>query len=203
MRNLIYIFLTLIIVSCYDQTKPDDFLLPNNNEINEIVQTIIEHDSLPILLNNPDSVPLLVQLRKIIVVKRKAQIIDGVEMPFAPNRNLIDMENLIGKKFGDNRAFSELDSSYILFQNDALKEFKLDESISEKFVTANFEIENAKLKFRRFYDITIPIFSLDNSRAYVQITNNCKSGCGGAYSATLEKRNEKWEIIAHSSLWRN
>jgi len=52
----------------------------------------------------------------------------------------------------------------------------------------------------RYYDLTIPIFSLDNKKAYVELTNNCDD-CGGATAYYLEKISNKWTIVGWERVW--
>ena len=67
------------------------------------------------------------------------------------------------------------------------------------FVSKRYEQKNKRSqgKSYRFYDLTIPIFSSDMNKAYVELTLYGS----GAQALYLEKINSKWTIIRRIGLW--
>lgn len=81
----------------------------------------------------------------------------------------------------------------------------IDKSISQALLTTTFSKERQKRNTgleNHYYDLTIPILSADNRKAYIELTNNC-NGCGGATAFYLEKINDKWTIVGWEGRWMN
>ncbi|MBF7093083.1 hypothetical protein IUY40_16240 [Flavobacterium sp. ALJ2] len=52
-----------------------------------------------------------------------------------------------------------------------------------------------------FYDMTIPIFSKDNTKAYVELNHHCGALCGEGKAFFLFKTNGEWGIIYKYIKW--
>ncbi|MDB5115128.1 MAG: hypothetical protein JWQ79_620 [Mucilaginibacter sp.] len=92
-----------------------------------------------------------------------------------------------------------------MFQNDTLKHFRFSKElmVNIKLTTQGEQEQNRKLnKHERFYDLSIPIFSLDQRKAYVQINRFCPF-CGSGVDVFLAKQNGKWKIIKQHRSWIN
>jgi hypothetical protein len=203
MRNYLLFIIILTFSSCKnEQTKPV-FSLPNSNDINEIVETIITFGNLPVTRKDSTeySFPISSELQKLDIFFPEKE---KETPPPPPVFNEISIYDLLHSNLL-NKNFAERDSAYFLFQNQEMKSFILDEKITKKLIVTDFEKQIAKKKSgepKRFYYLSIPIFSFDNNKAYVEVTCIC-AGCGGANSIFLEKIKNKWTIIDRSTLWMN
>ena len=91
----------------------------------------------------------------------------------------------------------------------SIKEIKnkfndLKESLAEKINQTTKEKEINKKKMGKpfdFYEMTIPIFSLDNQKAYLELNHHCGGLCGGGTSIYLRKINGKWKIVDKRQTW--
>ena len=81
----------------------------------------------------------------------------------------------------------------------------IDSKVSNKLIVTTFQEQNLKKhsnKLARFYYLTIPVFSADNKRAYIEVTKICNR-CGSAYFAILKKDKGEWKIIKEREIWTN
>lgn len=116
-------------------------------------------------------------------------------------QKLIGYENLPSKYF----FFNKTDSLYIQFQNENLINYIISKSVSDKFLTTNFElIKKQKTNEQFIYTFsTIPIISLNGKKAYLELSIKCIGLCGTGYEIYLEKINGKWIISNCRKAWES
>jgi hypothetical protein len=195
------------------ETVTADFKLPSTEDIDEIITVLIFHDTLPIFkkLNIPDTtkssdgnifirypfvIPICKDLRKITITKPDTSTI---QRPLS--FDIIGFESLFNIELNGKRVFSSNDSAFLLAQNDTLNNFQIPKKLQDTLLLTSIIEQNKKRQFSaNFYDISIPIFSLDLKTAYVEIRNIC-SECGGATAFILQKINGHWKIKKEIGLW--
>src|SRR5208282_2883282 len=123
------LLLLIIFFSCKEKKPKQVFTLPNNNDINEIVEAIIYQDSLPVFKSirqtdtiisanghdfilSPINFPLAVDLRKITVFIPDTNSKDN--MPPPPSFNGVYINQLFDLEVNDNKVFNAKDSLYFL-----------------------------------------------------------------------------------------
>jgi hypothetical protein len=192
-KKILFIYLFLLI-ACKSEKLKEKIPVPNKIEINEIVKAIVSQDSL-----YAQDILLSQDLRKIKISTRPHTIIQS---PI--DINSINIKELMVVKSNNQHFFSKSDSSYILSQNDTMRTFQIDKILSKR-IKLTTSIEQGKKRKSgnpiSFYDITIPIFSLDQKVAFVELTHNCSGLCGKAIAIFLEKINGKWIIVKQKMLW--
>ncbi len=162
---------------------------------------IIIQDSLGVLKGNKDNLMFCRELKKITVevpIKRK----DGLEYPPMPGNRYIN--SLLNDKVSGEIFFSSKDSLEILKQNSNPKKLEIDTVLSLKLNSTTFEIELAKKKNGKeykFYYLSIPIFSIDRQKAFVELEHHCGSLCGSGTGFYLKKINGKWKVIKRWQTW--
>lgn len=168
---------------------------PDKKDINDIIETVVSQDGLPFRdtsILNPSA--LSIDLRKIRVI---VPDIRG-DVPPPVDHTTVSIFDLFNSLVNHQRFFDQTDSSYFLFQNNSIKEFSIDKTIAEKLAATTTlseqQRENELGNPIHYYDLTIPILSADNKKAYVEWTTNC-SGCGGVTAFYLEKSKDKWTIV--------
>ena len=100
--------------------------------------------------------------------------------------------------------FTSKDSLCLLQQNLNPKKLKIDKNFAEKLNLTTKEEELNKRKTDRkynYFEITMPIFSLDKNKAYLEINHYCGGLCGSGKSIFLKKINGKWKIIDKWRTW--
>jgi hypothetical protein len=218
MAKLISTILLFSFLACRDNNSRQTFIPPNSKDVNEIINAVINQDSLRFRkkatgagtqennneqedIIHSNTIPLSVDLRKIRVIAPDA--ITGVPPPV--DLSSVSIFELFNIAVNNQRFFNKIDSSYLFFQNDAIKKYLIDTAIAKKLAMTSLSEQQQKFKSNqlvRYYDLTIPILSADNNRAYVELTSNCQ-GCGGATAFYLEKTNSKWVIVGWQRRWRN
>jgi len=183
--NLLFVF------ACSRPTPKQTFPIPSKNDINEIVKAVILHDSL-----TEAGVPLSVDLEKKLVYTPKSRSYPPPEDPLSLNVNGRPISDIIDSINGSDRLNAQ-DSLYILFQNDILTTFKIEPIFSKNLkYTSKLQQKNdyEKGKSFNFYEISIPIFSLDQQKVFVELTHFCSRWCVESKTIILKKTNGKWTI---------
>jgi len=205
MTKFISISFLLFLLSCGDHISTQILLPPDKKDINEIIEAVIRQDSLPFVKKpvvDSNSIPLLKNLRKVRVILTDTTS----EVPPPVDHTTVSVFDLLNSLVGNQKFFNRADSSYFFFQNDTVKDFSIEKTILDKLSVNTTLSEKQGMdspnKFSPYYDLTIPIFSADNTRAYVEWTTNCM-GCGGATSFYLQKTDNKWKVVGWRKLWRN
>lgn len=86
-------------------------------------------------------------------------------------------------------------------QNHIFKTFKIPKSILGNFKTIE---QTEKLKItQKYIQFSIPIFSADNTKAYVQYDHYTNDENSYGNSIYLEKVNDKWKIKHIEANWDN
>jgi hypothetical protein len=200
MKKIILICIFLMISGCKDKGKETKLASFTDRDISEIVETILIQDSLPVFKNDKNSKSLCVELIKInieIPVKRENNL---PPIPF----NNITINKLLSLKIENERFFLSTDSIYLTSQNSEQKIFSLEQKVVAKINSTTNEKEISKQKRGEkyeFYEMTIPLFSKDRTKAYVELNHYCGSLCGSGKAILLSKINGKWSIVDKYRTW--
>jgi len=192
MARNVFLICLLLIMSCENEKPRQAFPTPNVNDINEIVKIIISTDSLSRRLNSS----LSADLTKITIVAKDTLL---VHSPTGKARLAIGFF----KDFG-SRYFSKEDSSYFIFQNNVIPTFRLDSSFTKLIkLTTNRQLEEREKHNETFcyYELSLPIFSLDRKSAYVRFNQHCFFLGGYGMTIFLKKINGKWKIVSQNQTW--
>lgn len=212
-KSIIKLILLLFILSCntkYESEKSSDKDIILNEkqispqrveDINLIVNAIIIQDSLEILKSDDHSNFLSTELRKLPIDIPERQD-NGLIPPPAPGR--IYLSEILNDVINNEVFFSTKDSSNLIAQNSNPSKFEIDKSVLKNinFTTTDKEVKKQKKEdFYRFYAMTIPIFSLDNKKAYVELDYHCGTLCGYGNAIYLKKIRGKWIIVEKVKTW--
>ena len=204
MKKTILLFV-FILLSCNDKKES----LIRQNETLNIVKTIIKEKGLEIVKDYPNEneLPICLNLKKIIVTNKcfietkqdnKITVVKLPEKSFT-NNGEVCIEKIYKSKPIDNIFFLKKDSLDIINQNETFKTFKIPKSITGKFKTLeqtkNFKVTEEYIQF------SIPIFSTNNEKAYIEFDNYTKNENSYGYSIYLEKKKGKWKIKSIERNW--
>lgn len=196
MKYIILISVSILLTNC----KKDDKSITNikGNEINDIVKTIIKEERLNILKDSSKTYLFCEDLLKLNVY-----ISDNNQnaLPPPPDQNCTEIHNILIPKINNHKFCDSKDSLYIIQQNFDVKEFKISNQIIEQIHSTKYLKEDEKRKKGNFYEMSIPIFSRDNLKAYVELNRYCGHLCGNGISIYLVKINGKWRIIDKWRTW--
>lgn len=148
---------------------------------------------------------LCIKLIKLnICVSKKRKEGEPIPPPPPPEFNTILIEDLLNHKIDNELFFTSKDSLYLFCQNFNIKELKFGKEIIDKINATTFEKESAKKekgKPYHFYQMTIPFFSSDKQKAYIELNYHCGRLCGSGHSIYLKKINGKWKIVGKRRTW--
>jgi hypothetical protein len=202
MRNIVLIFTFLFLLSCNNSESKTELEALKVKDINQIVQVVIIEDSLNVLKNGTDTGMFCKELTKLSVYVPKKTKNGEIPPPPPPSFKEVSIEDLL--HYRKSFYFSAKDSLSLLKQNSNPEKFKIDESLAKKINQTTKEKEINKKKMGKpfdFYEMTIPIFSLDNQKAYLELNHHCGGLCGGGTSIYLRKINGKWKIVDKRQTW--
>lgn len=197
---------TIIIIafcSCQQKKEETNVASEEIKNINEIVEAIIIQDSLNVFSKNEDSTMFCSELRKLnIYIPPKKKNNDDILQP--PKSDGIYISQLLPSTIKGITFFSSKDSLYLLEQNSNPEKLAIEKKLINKLNNTTIE----KIKIRRenkqrsrFYEMTIPVFSVDRQSAYVELDYHCGGLCGDGQVIFLKKINGKWKIIVQWQSW--
>jgi hypothetical protein len=198
MRTFFFLIILMIAFSCQNNKK-ENIAIEKNNEIEKIVECVILQDSLNVFKNDSTAIPLSKELKKLKVFSGD---LNAKPVPPKPVSGIY-LNDLFYYKL-DITFFPKKDSLQILAQNDVLKTYIINSPIAKRILMTTFEEQKKKSKKNldaNFLYLTIPIFSADNNKAYLEINEKCFGNCGWGKAIYLEKQNGKWKIIYKRELW--
>jgi hypothetical protein len=200
-KNILYIVMIFVFSNCQNKKEETNIASEETKNINEIVEAIIIQDSLNVFLKSEDSTMFCNELRRLnIYIPEKRN--DGLALPPPPQD--IYITELINSKIKGESFFSSKDSLYLLKQNSNPEKLKIEKDLINRLNTITIEkLETQYKKGQRirFYEMTIPVFSLDKQKAYVQLGYHCGRLCGNGKAIYLKKINGKWKIITKWETW--
>lgn len=205
MKNILLLII-LFIVSCNNEKSQE--LIRQKESIN-IIQTIIQEKGIEIVqdLGNDNKIQICLNLKKIIInakcfedikANNKLIVIKFPKKSFT-NQGEVCIEKIYKSKPINNSFFLIKDSLNILNQNEILKELKIPNSITQNFKTVELT-ENLKTA-KKYIQFSIPIFSKDNTKAYLESDYYSDNENSYGNSIYLEKKNGKWKIKYIEGNW--
>lgn len=200
-KIIILLIIAFTFLDFQQKTEQVEFKSEQIEDINEIVQTITNQDNLNILKTNSGSRTFCTELKKITIEFGKKQKNGKI---YPPPHGKLYLYFLLNQKINGEIFFSSKDSSNIMLQNLNPERLKIKETITDKLNSTSFEKEMIKQKNGNqydFYEMTIPIFSLDRQKAYVELDHYCGFLGGGGIAIYLKKINGKWKIVEKWRTW--
>jgi hypothetical protein len=183
--------------SCH-QPKAD-YQYPGRREIIDIIETIIKEKKLSVVIDTSNhwGRPMASDLDKLVVLEPMK--LDSFQPPSLSK----SIENLMTIAVNGKRFFIQDDSDYILSQNKVFKHIDLAKEFTGKYYLTTTAIENKRTGNygNSYYSFSVPIFSKDMKRVYIELDDNCRGLCGSGGYFLLEKVNYRWKIITYKMLW--
>jgi hypothetical protein len=205
MKNILLLFV-LTLLSC--NAKKNEDLIRQKESIN-IIQTLIEQKGLEMVrdFSTEKELPICLNLKKVIVKTKcfeetkandKIIVIKLPKKSFT-NKGEVCIEKIYKSKPINDSFFFKNDSLNIVNQNETFKTFKIPTSITQKFKTVELT-KNLKIT-EKYIQFSIPIFSKDNTKAYLEFDHYSNNENSYGNSIYLEKTNGKWKIKYIESNW--
>ena len=201
-KIIFYTFILLTFCNCQnkkEQTGSDSLEI---KDINEVVEAVLIQDSLDVFCNHPDSTMICSELKKLkIYIPPKT---NNDNFVLIPKSDGIYITSLLNSTIKNVTFFSSKDSLYLLEQNSNPQKLKIKKAIIDDLNTTTINEIKARRKKRqrsRFYEMTIPIFSLGRQSAYIELDYQCGGLCGTGQVIFLKKIKGKWKIIFQWQNW--
>jgi hypothetical protein len=193
MRKILALFILLLtFVSC---SKSEFDLQKRKDDINSIITTIVETDSIHIAKNNPGN-------NKIVQFLGKIKIIISSKDRIAPlNNDEIEIDRILNFK---SKNFGKSDSAYLFSQNINPDSLEIDNGLKTKY---NYSDISTILKDRdnknyyQYCEFSIPLFSKDNKTVYIEVDYHSEGYFGQGIAYVLKKENNTWKIIDKRGTW--
>lgn len=203
MKNILLLFF-LILLSC--NSKKNEELIREKESIT-IIQTLLEEKGLEMIndFRTEQKLPICLNLKKVIVkTKCTEEVNDEISIIKLPERSFTNpaevcIEKIYKPKSIDNSFFLKNDSLNIVNQNKTFNAFKIPKSITQKFKTVELS-KNLKIT-EKYIQFSIPIFSKDNTKVYLEFDHHSDNEKSYGNSIYLEKVNGKWKIKYIEGNW--
>lgn len=201
-KIILYTLIILAFCNCQNKKEKTTLNPQEIKDINEVVEAVIIEDSLDVFSKHPDSTMICSELKKLkIYIPPKTNNDDFVLIPKSDG---IYITSLIPFKIKETTIFSSKDSLHLLEQNSNPQKLKIKKTIINQLNTTTIneiEVRCKKGKRSKFYEMTIPIFSMDQQSAYVELDYHCGGLCGSGQAIFLKKIKSKWKIIIQWRSW--
>jgi len=229
MRVLFTIILIGILsLSC--NRHNDSFVVPSDDDINKVIQTVVQTNHFPPLKSwNKDGVvfahdsfklfvyrkePIFIGLIKYLVIHNDS--FGRVIFEKASDRAIIEKAIIDYKRDSvgfrtiyisnlleldyKEKFFNFKDTSYLFFQNRNFGNSKIDKSRVCQY--RFISLDSIKyLKKGHYVTLSIPLFSSDLNRACVMIDYHGPFSDGSGIAIFLKRQNGKWTIIGCKLAW--
>ncbi|MCZ8228354.1 hypothetical protein [Flavobacterium sp.] len=193
-----FIFL-MVMISCNKNQSYTDNEQIRKKETRIIIQTLINSTA-------ETTLPICTSLKKLTIktdLKEQNKIKDSVSIiKLAPIGNILSQNNeiFIEKLLVVKSVFNQKDSLNFVSQNFCLSNLYIPKSISKSAKTISLEELKSQKINAQYMIISIPIFSSDNKKAYVEIDYYSKNRNFGM-SFFLQKIGEKWKVVYSRGNW--
>jgi len=197
-KEFILLLIACTFLNCEIKNKK---IVIDSTEINAIVETVIIQDSLNVFKETKESKMFCTKLEA-IKVQIPVKLENGLIPPLFPGRQFIS--DMLRTEINDEIFFSKKDSATIMAQSSILEKFEVGNPILNKVNATTIEKEFTKKengKNFNFYQMKIPLFSLDKQKAYVELNHYCGHLCGSGTAIYLKKINKKWIIVKKWRTW--
>jgi hypothetical protein len=200
-KIIFYIVIIFAFSNCQNKKEETNIASEEIKYINEIVEAIIIQDSLNVFSKSSDSIMFCSQLRKLKIYIPPKKNNNDILLPKSDG---IYITQLLPSTIKGITFFSSKDSLFLLEQNLNPEKLTIEKKLINKL--NNITIEETKIRRKnkqrsRFYEMTIPVFSLDRKSAYVELDYQCGGLCGSGQVIFLKKINGKWKIIVQWQNW--
>lgn len=197
----ITIFLILIITSCNKRNCFDNEKI-RKIETDKIVETFIKQNRIE---NSKDSYAVCNSFKKLKISTEdiyseptKPSIVRlPPRLPIILQNTEIYIQMLLNANLKGEKIFNVKDSINFVEQNNCFLKYTLPQKISKKLkIIPVSEIDKAN----DYIILSIPIFSEDNRKAYMEVDCYSKELPYGV-SVYLEKKDSVWKIINTKNIW--
>ncbi|WP_156180712.1 hypothetical protein [Rufibacter radiotolerans] len=198
--SLLTVMSLLIFSSCGNEKTVDTKLpLPPEIELHSIIRTIIQEDSLPVLIGKSGQYSLSA------VVNSFRILLDTSNHPVVLPGEGIRWKDLLSVKadsLGTSKLFAPEDSAYLMLLNstwlkkrNTIKNLRADGIKVEALLNLEEKLNESPGKATAFYIFSNPVVSKDFSRAYIELAFACDRLCGYGHSYSLKKVDGRWRIV--------
>ncbi len=197
-KLLTFCFGIFLLISC-SKEKNVEFHLPSNSDVQAIITAIIKHDSLPVLLNHKDSYALSSD-----ILEFKLLTSDSITPPIMPGTGIKLKDLLLVKadSSGNHYLFSHKDSTYFRFlekawlrKRTAITNLRENGVKVESLLLLEEALNESQEKANAFFIFSNPVFSQDQTKAYIELTFACDRLCGYGHSFSLKNEKGKWRVV--------
>lgn len=205
MKNSLLI-LILTLLSC-NSKKSEELIRQKESII--IIKSLLKEKGLEMVsdFRTEQKLPICLNLKKVIVKTtcfEQTKTTDKISAIKFPEKSFTNQAEICIEKIYKSRPinssfFLKNDSISIVNQNETFKALKIPKSITKKFKTV--ELSKSLKITEKYIQFSIPIFSRDNTKAYLEFDHYSGNENSYGNSIYFEKSNGKWKIKYIEGNW--
>jgi hypothetical protein len=182
-RKLLFLYIASSILSC----KNESYKTPSTNDIDKVILEAFRADYYSEIFDRKD-----LQFES----QLKALKVFSSDSTFSHASGRIHISELLKLNVNGKTIFGQQDSAYIFYQNEKMKNYAMNEIVHKTILDSKKENPIFPIN-----TISIPIFSLDQKHAYVQISHGGTAVGGGGFYLIFKNLNGHWILVKTEDLW--
>jgi hypothetical protein len=199
-----FCFLNLLIAmsSCKSKPAPESFTAVTEQEIYDVVNAVVKLNRLDTINFNKQRPLRIIDTleNNRVSFLRPVKKADGTFLLIPPIDG-IAYQHLLKSK---TKCFSNIDSTFFVYQNQHPNRLALTSSKFNVIPIINSRSYDLNLKKHIVYSLitlSIPVFSKDHNKAYIQSGFHCGGLCGYGFEYFLIKVGGHWQIKSMNGTW--
>ncbi|OYU78886.1 MAG: hypothetical protein CFE23_16550 [Flavobacterium sp. BFFFF1] len=138
-----------------------------------------------------------------VIIQQKLHLNDGINLELEANAGIEGTDETLLRSLlldckDDNDGKNIFrDTIHVSFISKYLTQSDIDAMLLQKVKFKKFKLDNAFLGFntknkKNVYSFSLPLFSIDKSKAIMMIKNICPGLCGAGQTILFKKENGNW-----------
>ncbi|RSK23803.1 hypothetical protein [Hymenobacter metallilatus] len=167
-----------------------------------LIRSLLVQDSFLLSSKGSYSKPIVSHLRPVNLITDYPKS----NVPALPKTFDITLRQLLYYKHQGIPFFSQRDSLFLIQQHQNQHTGLVDTTLfaaDDFFWLQDKENRAWPKEHLDYFRFSLPLFSQDSTKAYIQMDHNCAGGCGGGVAYFLKKEKGMWRKIFAARRWFN
>lgn len=185
----------------YIKQESDKVGVVDFREIPKVIEAIIVQDSLNVWKSDIGSPALCDSMKKVEIYILSEETLSS---PILIPSMAVSLYHLLRTQINERPFFKREDSTHLVSQYSEINSLRIDEATLKQVNVASFRsyaLKKEEGEQLHYYTISLPLFSLDGTKAFVQVGHHCGFLCGNGKDIYLRKDGGLWRVVASYETW--